>query len=334
MNPSRHILAFLSRQAADQIYGPEIRGTFHARSASDPFRYDGDWKQATDAALAQCNVLLGGWGTPWLGPDLLAKLPRLELVLYGAGSLRPIASEALWERGIPVCSAASANAIPVADFALAQIILGLKQAFQTRGLHPNEAKAKLESQPLHGTFRSKVGLVSLGNIGRLVAKKLQAFDVEVVAFDPFASPDLARELRVNLVDLDTLFSTCHAVSVHTPNLPETRGLIGYSHLIALPRGAVFINTARGPIIREAEMIQVLQERPDIQALLDVTDPEPAAPDSPLRQLPNAFLTPHLSGSRGLECRRMGEYMLRDLENYLHGRPLTCQVTHQQFLRNA
>ena len=82
------------------------------------------------------------------------------------------------------------------------------------------------------------------------------------------------------------------------------------------------------------MIRALTERPDIQALLDVTFPEPAPPDSPLRKLPNVFLTPHISGSHGRECHRMGYYMQQDLENYLAGRPLSYQISHTQFLRSA
>ena len=334
MSTQRHILALLSADSAEKIYGPEVRKVFSSYSWSDPFRHDGDWKRATEDDLEQCQIILGGWGSPCLDSDLLSKIPNLELVLYGAGTVRSITSDAFWDRQIPICSAVSANAIPVADFTLAQIILGLKQAFQTVGLHHGEKHTRIREIPYTRTYQAKVGIVSLGNIGRLVAERLQPFDLEVFAYDPFVSRSDADRLGVNMVDLDTLFKTCDAVSVNTPELPETFGLIGYPLLASMPRGSVFINTSRGSVINEPEMIRALTERPDIQALLDVTFPEPAPPDSPLRKLPNVFLTPHISGSHGRECHRMGYYMQQDLENYLAGRPLSYQISHTQFLRSA
>jgi phosphoglycerate dehydrogenase-like enzyme len=93
-------------------------------------------------------------------------------------------------------------------------------------------------------------------------------------------------------------------------------------------GASFINTARGAIVREPEMVAVLQARPDLFAVLDVFDPEPPEPGSPLYALPNVFLTPHIAGSIGRECWRMGEYMLAEVRRFLAGEPLQWRVTRQ------
>jgi phosphoglycerate dehydrogenase-like enzyme len=100
------------------------------------------------------------------------------------------------------------------------------------------------------------------------------------------------------------------------------------HVAAMRYGATLINTARGSIIREREMIEVLERRPDLTAVLDVTDPEPPAPDSPLLELQNVILTPHISGSHHHECRRMGIFMLEELKHFLSGRPLKWQVTKE------
>jgi phosphoglycerate dehydrogenase-like enzyme len=96
-------------------------------------------------------------------------------------------------------------------------------------------------------------------------------------------------------------------------------------LNSMKKGATFINTARGHVVRENELIQVLEDRPDLQAVLDVTEQEPLPLSSPLNALPNVVLTPHIAGSQGRECQRMGQYMVDELDRYLAGSPLLWQV---------
>src|SRR5439155_15284758 len=111
-----------------------------------------------------------------------------------------------------------------------------------------------------------------------------------------------------------------------PVVPETVGMITGALVDSMWPGATLINTARGVIVREAEMVEVLSRRPDLQAVLDVSDPvEPPAADSPLYALENVVLTPHIAGSAGPECRRMGRYMVEELRRYLAGEPLKWQV---------
>ena len=100
------------------------------------------------------------------------------------------------------------------------------------------------------------------------------------------------------------------------------------HLAMMKEGATFINTARGAVVREKEMIEVLTQRPDLTAVLDVTDPEPPELDSPLTKLPNVILTPHIAGSAGPECQRLGYYMLQEFQRYLAGEPLKFGITKE------
>jgi phosphoglycerate dehydrogenase-like enzyme len=144
----------------------------------------------------------------------------------------------------------------------------------------------------------------------------------------------AAELGVELVDLDRLFAEADVVSLHTPWLPETEGLIAGRHFERLRPGATFINTARGAVVREPEMTAVLQRRPEVYAVLDVTWPEPPAAGSPLYTLPNVFLTPHMAGSMGPECRRMGRFMADELGRYLRGDSLLGEVTREAAARLA
>jgi phosphoglycerate dehydrogenase-like enzyme len=119
------------------------------------------------------------------------------------------------------------------------------------------------------------------------------------------------------------------VSLHAPLLPQTTGLIRREHFAAMKPGSTFINTARGAIVRESEMIDVLHERPDLQAVLDVTEPEPPPPDSPLFKLPNVALTPHIAGTCEREAARLGRAMIDEFHRWRRGEPLRYQVTAAQ-----
>ncbi|MFI8436187.1 hydroxyacid dehydrogenase [Streptomyces sp. NPDC079020] len=275
-------------------------------------------------ALRGVDILLTGWGAPVLDAELLSRAPRLRAVLVAAGSVRHLTTPAFWSRGIPIVSAAAANAVPVAEFTLAQVLLGLKQVHRITREVANSRRFPHNPQ-VPGAYRSCVGLLGLGHIGRLVASHLGRFDIEVLAADPVASPDTALRAGVRLVGVEELFATCHVVSLHAPLLPETRGMIGTRLLNSLGPGATLINTARGALIDEHAATEVLRARPDLTAVLDVTHPEPPAEDSPLFTLPNVVLTPHLGGALGAERHRLGELVLDELRRFTGGLPLQYAI---------
>ncbi len=290
-------------------------------------------RQDRESAIADCpqladvELLFTGWSAPKVDAEFLAAAPKLKVVFYGAGSVRGTISDAMWDRGVRICSAWSANAVPVAEFTLGQILLALKLTWH----YARQIRVDGEwehSLPITGAFGSTVGIISLGNIGRLVCEHLKRFDVKVIAYDPFASAEDAAALGVELVSLDDIFARADVVSLHTPRLDATIGMITGKHLAAMKSYATFINTARGAIVREEEMIQALRDRPDLMAVLDVTHPEPPAGDSPLLSLPNVVLTPHIAGSLGPECARMGWMMVDELKRYLAGEPFQHEITRE------
>lgn len=279
---------------------------------------------AEPGVLNEVELLLTGWGAPVLDASLLRHAPRLRAVLVAAGSVRPLTTPEFWARQIPIVSAASANAIPVAEFTLAQILLALKQfhrisrEIKERGRYPDEAQVA-------GAYGSRVGLLGLGEIGRLVASHLRRFDLDVVATDPVADPAVAAGLGVRLVPLAELFDSCEVVSLHAPLVEQTEGLVDGELLARLRSGATLINTARGAVVDEPSVIGVLRRRPDLTAVLDVTWPEPPPSGSPLYGLPNVVLTPHLAGAMGAERARMGELVLEEVRRLLAGAPLRHAV---------
>ena len=263
------------------------------------------------SVLNDVTIIFSGWGCPRLDATFLDHAPNLKAVFYGAGSVRSFVTPEFWERDIILCNSASINAEPVA-----YVYRDQKQSFSG----------------IHG---STVGIISLGYIGRRVCEFLRQLNIKVLICDPFVTDNEARELGGERCDLDTIFRESDVVSLHTPLLDETRGMIQGKHFSLMKPNSVFINTARGAIICENEMIAVLQTRNDIIAMLDVTYPEPPTPDSPLRSLPNVVLTPHIAGAIGSgEIREFGVTMLAELKRYLNSEPLQWRVTYDKFIHMA
>jgi phosphoglycerate dehydrogenase-like enzyme len=230
-----------------------------------------------------------------------------------------------WRRHPGCACAYAANAVPVSEYVLAAILFSLKRGWHFAFMTRHDRTISGQSQ-VPGAYGSTVGLVSLGMVGRQVRERLRPFDLRVVAYDPFVTSQEARTLDVDLMSLEDLFESSDVVSLHTPWLPETEGMILGSHLASMKRNATLINTSRGAVVRETEMVEVLRERTDLWAVLDVTHPEPPEPDSALYALPNVVLTPHIAGSLGRECRRMGRLVVDELRRYVEGEPLRHEVT--------
>jgi phosphoglycerate dehydrogenase-like enzyme len=300
----------MQTEVAQEVYGPTERATA-ARLAT-----------ITDD-VAEAEVILASWGSPLMDASFLDTARRLRLVLYAAGSVRAFVTDDFWRRGVRVSSAYALNAVSVAEYSLAAILFSLKHGW--RLMH--EPSGSFSQVP--GAYGATVGLVSLGAVGRLVRKRLKAHQVRVVAYDPMVTAEEARRLGVRLVDLAELFRMSDVVSLHTPLLPETRGMVTGAHIESMHFGATLINTARGALVHEDELVSVLERRPDLQAVLDVTDPEPPLAGSAITRLPNVVLTPHIAGAIGPERRRLGRGMLQELRRYVRDEPLRWELTREQ-----
>ena len=262
--------------------------------------------------LARAEVLITGWGTPMIDDHLLEQAPALRAIAHSAGTVRPIVDPVVYERGIVVSSAAAANAIPVAEYTLALIVLGAKRAFWAADrVRAGLPEADLESAwPAVGIRGRTVGIVGASTIGRLVIERLHRLDLEVLLYDPTLHPLEAAELGAEAVELSELITRSDIVSLHAPSLPSTHGMIDRRHIADLRPGATLINTARGDLLDQEALADRL-ESGDLVALLDVAAEEPLPARSRLRTTPNTFLTPHIAGSIGTELGRLSAHAVEE-----------------------
>ncbi|HEX2739710.1 MAG TPA: hydroxyacid dehydrogenase [Rubrobacter sp.] len=321
-------LYVLASDAFDRIYGEPERADIAALVEVEDVPQTAETVAKNLDVLDGVEVILSGWGAPVFDGAFLEAAGDLRAVFYGAGSVRSFVTDALWKRNVRVVSAYSANAVPVSEYALAAILFSLKRGWRLAASVKQERSFPTVSA-MPGAYGSTVGIISLGATGRMLRERLRPFDVRVVAHDPYVTIEEAAELGVELMTLDPLFMEADVVSLHTPWLPETEGMIRGSHLASMKQGATLVNTSRGAVVREGEMVSVLKDRPDLTAVLDVTHPEPPEPDSPLYDLSNVVLTPHIAGSQGDECRRMGRLVVDELRRYVAGEPLEHEITKER-----
>jgi phosphoglycerate dehydrogenase-like enzyme len=276
--------------------------------------------------LAETQILLLGWGAPELDAEVLARYPRLRLVGFAGGSCLGVVDGAAADAaGILRTNAGEANAIPVAEYTLATILLAGTGAFASAVAYRTEqGRIDREARMTHlGTYRMQVGIIGASRIGRRVIDLLRHHDVEVLLYDPTLTESEARELGCTLLNLDDLVSRADVVSVHAPSLPATSGMIGRHELSLMRAGTTLVNTARGALVDQDALVEELR-RGRIQAVLDVTSPDPLPAGHPLFFLENAFLTPHVAGSLGRDIGRMGELLASEVGRFLDGRELEWQ----------
>lgn len=281
--------------------------------------------------LSEVEVLYTSWGCPRITAEVLATAPRLRAVVHAAGSVKHHVTDAVWQRGIAVSSAAAANAEPVAEFTLAAILFANKRVIDiARHYRGSRSQDDWDARfPGFGNYRKTVGVIGASRIGRRVIELLRPFDLEVVVSDPY----LTEDLGVAHVGLDELVSRSDVVSVHAPDLPETRHMIDKARLARMRDGATLINTARAALVdQDALTAELVSGR--LFAVLDHTEPEFLPASSPLYGLDNVLVTPHIAGSLGGELARMADLALDELARYARGLPFEHAVEPASLSRSA
>jgi len=321
---------FLSnrKEELQRVYAPELL-TRLAEKTDSPvaFRDKAEVLENPDA-FSGVRYIFSTWGMPEFSEEEVEKyFPNLECIFYSAGTVQKFARPFL-RRGVKIFSAWMANAIPVAEYTLAQILLGTKGYFLSAELmshgHPKPAKALAKRYP--GNFDTTVGIIGVGAIGKLVCQMLKPYRLRVLAYSRSLTEEKTAELGVEKSDIETIFKTCQVVSNHLANNANTQGIFCRQHFETMVPYGVFLNTGRGAQVVEEDLAEVLRERPDLTAVLDVTMPEPPLEGSPFYELPNCVLTPHIAGSMGREVHRMAEWMEEEFDAYVSGGTCRYEVT--------
>jgi phosphoglycerate dehydrogenase-like enzyme len=292
--------------------------------------------EALTGELADAEALLTGWGCPPLTAAALERMPRLRTVVHAAGSVKGHVTDACWRRGLTVSSAAAANALPVAEYTVAAVLFAGKRIVESARAYRQRRAAPPGGLAYHagiGNFRRTVGVVGASRVGRRVVELLRPFDLTVLVYDPYLTPRAAAELGAAPVGLDELVDRSDVVTLHAPLLPATRHLFDAARLARLRDGATLVNTARGGLVDTAALTAELVTG-RLHAVLDHTEPEVLPADSPLYDLPNVLLTPHVAGSLGDELPRLAHAALDELARYARGLPYAEPVTAEDVARFA
>ncbi len=270
------------------------------------------------------EVIITSWSSPKISKEILDLCPDLKLVLHAAGSIKPIMSDEYLAKKIPISNSACAIGEGVAETALGFALSACKGFYQ---LNANTSKGLWEHSRdliVKDFYDIKVGVISGGFVGRHMVKLLKNFHVDILMYDPILSKEQIEEIGATKVELNELMAESDVVTIHAPSIPATDNMINKDNLALMKEGAVLINTSRGSVINEADLIAELH-RHRIFACIDVTNPEPPLADNELRFMDNVVLTPHIAGTVTNGLKRIALHVCEELERFNRGEKLKAGV---------
>ncbi|MCZ6680762.1 MAG: hydroxyacid dehydrogenase [Candidatus Poribacteria bacterium] len=280
--------------------------------------------------LGDINGLVVCHGSPTVNAEIMDAAANLKIIgeLEGDRFSSRIDLEAAWERGIRTVDTTNGSSYPVAEWALALILISLRNAgAQFRRIIAGETSRDPEALKHAGGLLTgkRVGLIGCGHMGRRLIQFLRPFEVEIWVYDPYLPREMAEALDFLQTSLDNLLSQCDVIVCVAPLTPGTRRMIGQRELDLIRSGSALVNVSRGPIIDPEALIARLK-RGDITAGLDVFDPEPIPPDSEIIHLPNVFLTPHFAAFTGDTYPHFFGLMVDELDRFFQGHETFFDLT--------
>ena len=261
------------------------------------------------ATLPQATVLLVRSKTK-VDADLLAKAPNLKLVIRGGVGMDNVDKKLCAEKGIKAVNTPRASSVAVAEMAMAFMVAIPARLIEA---HTSMKEGKFLKSELKRTelFKKTLGLVGAGNIATEVAKRAQAFGMEILAYDPY----LKEHPFAQLVSLDDLVAKADVISLHLPLTDETRGMVNAAFIAQLKDGVILINTGRGKCIVEADVVAALTSGKLRAYGTDVWPSDPPPADCPLLTAPNVFMAPHLGASSKENLGRIGDEVVLILQDF-------------------
>lgn len=287
--------------------------------------------EALRAKLHDVDVLLVCHGSPLIDGAMMDAAPRLKLIgeLEGDRFANRIDVEAAAARGIKVTDTTHGSSLPVAEWALALMMIGLRNAgAQFRRLIAGDEFRRSKDDPgyrLGELTGQTVGLIGLGHISRRLIELLVPFQCKLLVHDPYVSKELALAVGAQMTSLERVMSDADVVVCLAPLTPKTRRMIGATELAWLRPDSVFVNVSRGAIVDPDALIERARKG-DIRVSLDVFDPEPIPAGSPIRDLPNVFLSPHIAGVTAACRPRFLSFMVDEIERHVAGHETMFDLT--------
>ena len=277
------------------------------------------------AFARELDLLMVSHGAPRITGAILDETPRLRFIgeLEGDRFARRIDLASAAAHGVKVVDTTHGSSTPVSEWALGMMLIGLRNAGSLfrrmiAGEIIGQADKRNDPGYLRGELTGKrVGLIGCGHIGRRLLELLAPFHCNVLVYDPHVPRLLADIYDVTLTSLEAVMSRPDVVVCLAPLTPETRRMIGAREISLLRPGAVFVNVSRGAIVDSGALVARLRQN-DMIACLDVFDPEPVPAESPVRTLPNVFLTPHIAGVTAACGPRFVSLMLDEMQRFLSG----------------
>ena len=280
-------------------------------------------------ALHDIDIVITHWGAPQITAEVLDRAPKLKLMAHGTGTVARIASEAFYERGIPVLSANSIMAEYVAEAVVGYMIAGAHKMLQLDQITRADRWDIKHSTCQKSLLGGSIGLIGLGTIARLLLDMLAPFRCSVYVYDPYANPeDLKQWPFASLCDFKTAMSQ-PIVSLHAGKTPETYHMIDAKALKLIPDDGILINSARGALVDTDALIAELKTG-RIYAVLDVYEHEGsgAIPEELLKLTQNTLLQPHMACAP--VTWEMTQGIVDDIRRFLNNEPLRLQISLHQY----
>ena len=309
------------------------------------FNEPSSWDEAPETSLevraqlveftGELDALIVCHGSPRIGAEEFSASRRLTFVgeLEGDRFAQRIDVEAARAQDVSAVDTTHGSSYPVSEWALAMMLIGLRNGgAHFRKLIANESWGTPEQRDTAPEFARNeeltgktVGLIGGGYIARRLIELLKPFRTNILVHDPYINADIAYAYDFTLTSLDNVMSVPDVVVCLAPLTPGTRGMLGQRELALLRPGSVFVNVSRGPIVQTDALIERLKSG-DVVASLDVFDPEPVPTGSPVRTMPNVFLSPHIAGTTMRSRTRFFEEMVTELQRHFSGHQTLFDLT--------
>jgi len=287
-----------------------------------------DEKENIEKFTRNSTIIITSWGSPEITPSFFKSAPDLKFIMHAAGTIKPYVKKEVMEKGVRVSSCSGVLGKFVAITALGLILVSVKKIFwwsdftkETGKWRENEKIMKYTDE-INGV---NTGIISMSNVGRNLISLLKQFTEKIYVYDPYWTEEQIKNYGgIKVKSLMEIAEKCEIVALCAPLTEETKGMIGKKFFKNMKDGSVFINTARGAIIDQNALIEeVKKER--IFACLDVTYPEPPEKNSPLYNLKNLIISPHIAGCVHSGLKELGKFSVEEIGRFIKGEKLENEI---------